>query len=225
MSEFQSLLGSLKASPFFGAFSDTVAQYQSKLTLLDDVLAKLNPIQRKWVYLEPIFGRGALPHEQARFTRVDEEFRSIMLGIGDDKRVFSLLRTPQLAESLEAILDQLERCQKALADFLEQKRQSFPRFYFIGDDDLLEILGQAKNPTVIQSHLKKLFAGIFKVNFSPANDQIVAMCSLAGEEVLLNKPVLVTVLVTEQVEAWLQQLTVAMKATLQGMIQRAIDRH
>ena len=74
MSEFQSLLGSLKASPFFGAFSDTVAQYQSKLTLLDDVLAKLNPIQRKWVYLEPIFGRGALPHEQARFTRVDEEF-------------------------------------------------------------------------------------------------------------------------------------------------------
>lgn len=37
------------------------------------------------------------------------------------------------------------------------------RFYFLGDDDLLEILGQSKNPTVIQSHLKKLFAGIHKV--------------------------------------------------------------
>lgn len=32
-----------------------------------------------------------------------------------------------------------------------------PRFYFLGDDDLLEILGQAQNPAVIQSHLKKLF--------------------------------------------------------------------
>ena len=32
-----------------------------------------------------------------------------------------------------------------------------------GDDDLLEILGQSKNPAVIQSHLKKLFAGIHKV--------------------------------------------------------------
>ena len=75
-----------------------------------------------------------MPHEQARFKRVDEEFRTIMLGVGEDPRVFSLLRVPQLAENLEAILDQLERCQKALADFLEQKRQAFPRFYFIGDD-------------------------------------------------------------------------------------------
>lgn len=43
--------------------------------------------------------------------------------------------------------------------FLQEKRSAFPRFYFIGDDDLLEILGQSTNPLVIQSHLKKLFAG------------------------------------------------------------------
>ena len=61
-----------------------------------------------------------------------------------------VLAALSLALSLAAMLDQLERCQKALADFLEQKRSAMPRFYFIGDDDLLEILGQAKNPTVIQ---------------------------------------------------------------------------
>ena len=49
---------------------------------------------------------------------------------------------------------------EALNDFLEDKRGKFPRFYFLGDDDLLEILGQSQNPLVIQMHLKKLFAGI-----------------------------------------------------------------
>lgn len=46
---------------------------------------------------------------------------------------------------------------------LQEKRSAFPRFYFIGDDDLLEILGQATNPHVIQSHLKKLFGGLFSL--------------------------------------------------------------
>ena len=61
---------------------------------------------------------------------------------------------PRISDNLKVMLDQLERCQKALTEFLEAKRSAMPRFYFIGDDDLLEILGQAKNPSVIQSHLK-----------------------------------------------------------------------
>ena len=208
--DFQALLGSLKASHFFGTFADTVTHYEAKLALLDRVLSQLNPIQRKWVYLEPIFARGAMPNEQPRFARVDEEFTSIMQGVADDPRVFSLLRVSNLPETLSAILDQLERCQKALSDFLEQKRQSFPRFYFIGDDDLLEILGQAKNPAVIQSHLKKLFAGIFQVQFAPGDKAITGMCSLEGEVVPLKQPVEVS----EAVEGWLQQLATGMKETL-----------
>lgn len=68
----------------------------------------------------------------------------------------------------------------------------FPRFYFIGDDDLLEILGQATNPTVIQSHLKKLFAGIHNVVFDEGCKKITAMMSIEGEQVLLKRPVTIT---------------------------------
>ena len=39
-----------------------------------------------------------------------------------------------------------------LENYLEKKRQQFPRFYFISSDDLLEILGQAKNPPNVQDY-------------------------------------------------------------------------
>jgi dynein heavy chain 2 len=52
----------------------------------------------------------------------------------------------------------------------------------------LEILGQATNPLVIQTHLKKLFAGIHQVKFDDKNEYIAAMRSLDGEIVpLVNK--------------------------------------
>jgi len=46
---------------------------------------------------------------------------------------------------------------------LEDKRYKYPRFYFIGDDDLLEILGQSKDKRVLLTHLKKLYEGINEI--------------------------------------------------------------
>jgi len=79
----QSLLSSLKDSPFFKPFADTGAQYEQKLSNLDIYLHQMNQIQRKWLYLEPIFERGALPSEQSRFNRIDSEFRDIMQQVSE----------------------------------------------------------------------------------------------------------------------------------------------
>ena len=57
---------------------------------------------------------------------------------------------------------------------------------------MLEILGQATQPEVIQSHLKKLFAGIHSVVFNEDGQQIIAMKSLEGETVFLSNAVTVT---------------------------------
>ena len=51
-----------------------------RLTDVEQYLHKMNEIQRKWVYLEPIFGRGSMPAETSRFNRVDVDFRSILDG-------------------------------------------------------------------------------------------------------------------------------------------------
>jgi len=119
---------------------------------------------------------------------------------------------------LQTIGEQLDQCQRALSEFLEQKRSNFARFYFLGDEDLLEILGQASNPVVIQSHLKKLFAGIYSVRFDTAMKKIEAMISQEGEIVVLNKPIQIG----DKVEQWLQALAVEMRATLKTQLTKCV---
>ncbi len=212
VSDKQALVANLKDSPFFPPFRDQATQIESKLGLLDNVLMTLNLVQRKWVYLEPIFSRGALPQEQERFSRIDAGFRGIMSNIRSNPKVTALADVPNLNASVDRLKDQLERCSRALSDFLEEKRSKFPRFYFIGDDDLLEILGQAQNPKVIENHLKKLFAGIHSVDLK--DGRIVAMKSSAHEIVPLLQPVIVT----GEVETWLSSLSVCMEETLKQML-------
>lgn len=51
------------------------------------------------------------------------------------------------------------------------------------------MVGQSSQENVIQSHLKKLFAGIHSIRLNEQGNKIIAMCSLEGEIVDLDKPV------------------------------------
>ncbi|KAG1684369.1 Cytoplasmic dynein 2 heavy chain 1 [Nymphon striatum] len=237
----QCLLQSLKDTPYYQNFVDRASIWETRLADLDMHLQNLNQIQRKWVYLEPIFGRGALPNEQSRFKRVDDDFKSIMSYVARNDHVIALVNITGLGSTLSTLLDQLHRCQKSLNEFLEkinaivifsfagefdiimleveEKRTKFPRFYFIGDDDLLEILGRSTDPRVIQTHLKKLFAGIHSVEFDENHKHIIAIKSAQGEVV----PLLEKVLITSDVEVYLESLSNQMKETLRQLLQQCVS--
>ncbi len=216
--DHQSLLASLKDSIYFKPFEDEAKIWSQKLADLDAYLQALAVIQRKWVYLEPIFSRGSVPYEKERFRGIDRNFRQIMDGVRANPIVMALTEGTGLMQLLEGLQADLEKCQKALSQYLEEKRSIFPRFYFIGDDDLLEILGQAKRPEVIQSHLKKLFQGIHTVAFSEDSSRIIAIKSSEGEVVILDKPAQIT----DNVEEWLEDLSSSMKGTLTKLLVKCV---
>ena len=58
----------------------------------------------------------------------------------------------------------LSHIQKKLSEYLETKRETFPRFYFLSDEDLLDILARSRDPENFQRHLNKCFEAINSVD-------------------------------------------------------------
>lgn len=76
---------------------------------------------------------------------------------------------PHRLRDLKTLIDGLDLCQKSLNDFLETKRNAFPRFFFISDDELLSILGTGV-PSCVQEHMIK----VRKFYFSASNENFMS---------------------------------------------------
>lgn len=87
---------------------------------------------------------------------------------------------PNLLEQLQDCNVQLDIVEKGLNDLLDSKKMMFPRFFFLSNDELLEILAEAKEPRNVQPFVKKCFEAVKEFVFAD-DGKITGMVSVEGE--------------------------------------------
>lgn len=228
-------LALMKSSPYYRA----VREFQEEGKLWEERLTKLRAafdawidVQRRWVYLEGILLsssdiKSQLPSEWSRFKSVDSEFIALMRRIANRPYAMEVLNIENLQRTLERLANLMNVIQRALGEYLEKQRRDFSRFYFLGDDDLLEIMGNASEPGKVLSHVPKMFAGIAGARQSKADvpeDVITildAMVSKDGEVVPFHKPIHIAT--STSVKEWLKVMEESMKNTLALLLEQAVN--
>lgn len=113
--------------------------------------------------------------------------------------------------------------QKGLEEYLNKKRKSFARFFFLSDDELLEILARTKVPQAVQPHLRKCFEAIYALDFGAENrgEDIFHMISAEGEKVPMTK----NLKARGNVEEWLGGLEADMIKSLKREMKNGFDAY
>ena len=75
----------------------------------------------------------ACAQEAKKFDTIDRTFVKIMADTAKDTNVLAACSVDGRLQTLQALFESLESCQKSLSEYLDTKRCAFPRFYFISD--------------------------------------------------------------------------------------------
>lgn len=214
------VMNSLASNRYNKPYKKDILCWLTKLGNTGEVLEKWMIVQNLWTYLEAVFVGGdisrQLPAEAKRFNNIDKMYVRLMLRAREMMNVVETCSGDEtMMTMLPHLIEQLEACQKSLTGYLESKRLIFPRFFFVSDPVMLEILGQASDPTTIQPHLLSIFDAVATVDFKEkTNDRIVTLNSANGEKVMLDNEIHCV----GGVELWLGQLLSGMQLTIQQVL-------
>ena len=134
--------------------------------------------------------------------------------------VQTICQIDELLDKIRENNNALDVIQKSLNNYLESKRSKFARFYFLSNNELLEILSQAKEPLAVQPYLNKVFENINEVEFdSEGKKTILAMLSAERERICFDRIIDPN---GKNVEDWMTEVEEQMKISIRSVLLNSI---
>ena len=215
-------LATLKNNMSAIEFEKEINKWDSDLNKVLENLETVYMVQRKFEYVDNIFNnikdeKAQLTGDNNNFETIKGDFRIYMERIRNNPNAKESLAVESFKEKFEKLGFALDKIQNALKDLLRQRRSKFARFYFLSDEDMFELLGNAKNAVVINKHLKKMYEGIKSLTIEEKlvdrknkQSKFLQMVSPDGEVISLNSPVDIT----ENLIKLMEDIEKQMKETL-----------
>ena len=156
------VLSTQKTGLFYDNFKDEIETWENNLQKISETLEMLTQVQRQWIYLEAIFASQQDQDRQLigdinKFHILNGRISAHMDRIHNNSNILVALLVDNFYNDLDDISKRLDESQKVLNSLLETKRGAFPRFYFLANDDLFELLGNSRDPGKVNKHIKKCF--------------------------------------------------------------------
>lgn len=237
----QSLLCMHHALPFAAEIASWL-QFTQQVRRLVDALTE---VQRVWKALRPLFAANVVDansKESRLFSTADELYRNVVLKLQRQPLCHEVISrvapnsgktdsgTLTVADTmltdLKTCLELLEEAREDLRLGLDGKRQSFARFFFLSDHELVgalscrnsagEVLLEARE---LWEYLAPCFPGVHGVQVN-AVKEITAVVSSAGEHFPIGAPIAT---VNSSMAIWLGKLETSMATILQASIRASVS--
>lgn len=224
-------LDAMQGSAHARLFETDRLAWEQKLSGCKESLELLSDVQSRWSYLESLFGGSSTRTSRSIQRELQDEFamlsnvqaRLVRVGKGIQAAP-GLFEGCSYFQGLVEMSNELASIVRGLSSYLEKERGKFPRFFFLSDGDLLNVLSISHNEVDrILPFVGKLFPGLSAFVLKSSGDlvSILSVLSKEKEELRFINPI--SILRHETVSTWLFKVQNEMSHTLQQSLPYAIQ--
>ncbi|XP_049782826.1 dynein axonemal heavy chain 7-like [Schistocerca cancellata] len=180
----------MRGSAFAKTYESEMINWYENLKSLNVLIENWRIIQEAWLYYYGIFSSdditAQIPEENKLFKEIDGSYNTLLDLIKCSPLVIRMTDNEQMVKLVERVCPTIEILCKGIDTYLERVRLYFPRFFFLTNHEMLQIISEGSNPLSVQKYLNKCFAGINALKVD-GNGNINCLISEHGEEIkLLN---------------------------------------